>query len=470
MISKEFIIELKRISISIEFLERCVIILFIILTYSKLTNSIKIDKKKKILIVLLTPVISITTLVIKYTISATYNLFIVFLFITIICVLLYKKDVSYSFIITLISMGINYAIYTLALFLAFFPVGMFRINNDYINLLIITIIYSVLLYYFSRIKKLKYGMSFLQNKLETNTYVSLFLMNICTIILFLVVIIQTVIINNILQIGTMLLLFFIYMFIMIKEAYEMYYKHNQLVKSLSSLEKENQELKDENKKIKEENINFSKTSHSLNHRIKALEFKMKKEYAGNISMAKELEEISKQVYKEPENVEIPETNVENIDNMLKYMQSECIKNNIKFDLQICGNIYYMVNHLISTSDLEIILADHIKDAIIAINSSENLNRSILVKLGKIDNIYSIFIYDSGIEFPNEIVKKLGKEPVTTHKDTGGTGMGYMNTFDVLKKSKASLIIKDLGKPTIDNYTKAIIIKFDNKNDFKKIDD
>ena len=152
--------------------------------------------------------------------------------------------------------------------------------------------------------------------------------------------------------------------------------------------------------------------------------------------------------------------------MLKYQQSECIKNKIDFDLQISGNIHHMINTLISKEDLEILIADHVKDAIIAINHSNNENRSILVRLGKIDECYGIYIYDTGIEFEKETLENLGKKPSTTHADEGGTGMGFMNTFDTLRKCKASLIIKEIGKPSKDNFTKVIMIKFNNKQEFR----
>ena len=88
------------------------------------------------------------------------------------------------------------------------------------------------------------------------------------------------------------------------------------------------------------------------------------------------------------------------------------------------------------------------------------------KLGKIDKNYGLYIYDSGVEFEKETLENLGKKPSTTHKDEGGTGMGFMNTFDTLRKCNASMIIEEFGKPNKDNYTKAIMIKFDNKNEFK----
>ena len=126
----------------------------------------------------------------------------------------------------------------------------------------------------------------------------------------------------------------------------------------------------------------------------------------------------------------------------------------------------MINNIINKDDLEILLADHIKNAIIAINHTDNANRSILVRLGQIDENYGLYIYDSGVEFETEILKNLGKKPSTTHADEGGTGMGFMNTFDTLRKCKAGLTIEEINEPSKDNYTKAIIIKFDNKNEFK----
>ena len=174
----------------------------------------------------------------------------------------------------------------------------------------------------------------------------------------------------------------------------------------------------------------------------------------------------KQRIKLKESYDNTKTEVEEIDDMLKYMQSECVKNKIDFTLQIKGNIHYMVHNLVKEEELETLLADHIKDAIIAINHTDNANRSILVRLGNIDDIYSLYIYDSGVEFKTEVLENLGKKPCTTYANEGGTGMGFMNTFDTVRKHKASLIIEEIGKPVKDNYTKVIIIKFDKKNEFK----
>ena len=166
--------------------------------------------------------------------------------------------------------------------------------------------------------------------------------------------------------------------------------------------------------------------------------------------------------------ELDKTNIVQIDDMLKFMQSECIKNDIEFRLQIYGNIYHIINNIITKDQLEILIADHVKDAIIAIKHTDNINKSILVKLGKIEGCYGLYIYDSGVEFKKEILENLGKKPSTAYQEEGGTGMGFMNTFDTLKGCNGSLIIKELGKLSKDNYTKIIMIKFDGKNEFKVV--
>ena len=149
-----------------------------------------------------------------------------------------------------------------------------------------------------------------------------------------------------------------------------------------------------------------------------------------------------------------------IDDMLSFLQSECQRNKIEFELKLNGSIHHMTNAYISIEDLQILLADHIKDAIIAIQNSNNVNRTILVKLGLFDDVYSLYVYDSGIEFEINTLMNLGTKPITTHYEDGGTGLGFMNTFDTLSKISGSLCIHELGKPCSDNYTKVVIIKFD----------
>jgi hypothetical protein len=329
-------------------------------------------------------------------------------------------------------------------------------------------------YSFFKIKRVKNGLIFLQEKIK-DEFFDILILNISIAILFMIMIlIGEEIRRNIL---ITLFVFAVSMFLTIKKSLELYYKQSLLINELKETKQELEEKKKDIEELEKENLNFSKTSHTLAHKQRMLEFKINQLISNNTehsnianknaeeNIKAEVAELSKEIYIKPSDTEITKTGVAEIDDMLKYMQSECIKNKIDFELQINGNIYHMINHFISKEELSILIADHVKDAIIAINYSDNINKSILVKLGKIDNCYGLYIYDSGIEFETETLQNLGKRPITTHADNGGTGMGFMNTFDTLRKYNASLVIKELNRPCKDNFTKIVMIKFDGNNEF-----
>ena len=377
-----------------------------------------------------------------------------------------KNKLGHSVIVTMISLAMNYIIFIISLFLGFIMVFTFNIKNEYINMIIILTIYATLILGFLKIKRFKKGFSFLQTKLK-NEYLDMLILNVSCVILFTVAILSN---YNQLVSRKLMLAFFILaimMFVTIQKSLELYYKQRMLVKDLEETKKELEDKKAEVKELEKENLNFSKISHTIAHRQKSLEHKLEELNMNNeISneIGARIEDLTKDLRKETP-VELSKTGIEVIDDMLSYMQSECIKNKIDFQLQINGNIYTMTNHYIGKDELEILLADHIKDAIIAIGYADTVNKSILVRLGKIDGIYALYIYDSGIEFEIDTFMELGIKPSTTHKDNGGTGMGFMNTFDTLRKYKASLEIKEIGKPCKDNFTKVLKFKFDNKEEF-----
>ena len=378
-----------------------------------------------------------------------------------------RNKLGYSLIVSMISLTINYIIFVISTFFSFIMFFVFNIQNDYINLAVILIIYIILIFGFLRIKRFKRGFVFLQQQLK-NEYFDLLILNISCVILFSIVILSNY--NELLTRNLILALIILatMMFITIQKSLQLYYKQRMLVKDLEETKKELEEKKAEVKELEKENLNFSKISHTIAHRQKSLEHKLEELNMNNeISneIGARIEDVTKDLRKETP-VELSKTGIEVIDDMLSYMQSECIKNKIDFQLQLNGNIYTMTNHYIGKDELEILLADHIKDAIIAIGYVDSVNKSILVRLGKIDGTYSLYIYDSGIEFEIDTFMNLGIKPSTTHKDNGGTGMGFMNTFDTLRKYKASLEIKEIGKPCKDNFTKVLKFRFDNKNEFK----
>ena len=470
MDGKIFFEQTETVNTIISIIEIFFIILYSFYTFIRFINVTNINIKIKMEIVLYAVIISILGQITRIYIDLYHSILFMLIMIIIVNSCIFKKEKFYSISMSIISFGLNEAIYTIAEIIAFFPNAILRIKNDYIGSATIIVIYSFLIFILFKVQKFKYGINYLQNKMK-NSFYSLLIINISIMILFLKVIFPNTKVIQLREIFINMIIFFIYIIFFIKQAFDLQYKQNLLTKDLEQTKSELEEKKQEIDKLEKENLEFCKTSHSLAHKQKSLEYKLEQLMKTGVDtqskevIKQEIQNISKEVYKEPQRIELPKTEIESIDDMFSYMQSECIKDNIKFELQVVGNVFYMINHLISESELEILIADHIKDAIIAINHSDNTNRSILVRIGKIDNVYSLYIYDSGIEFEREVLEKLGKKPITTHSDTGGTGMGFMNTFDTLNRTKASLIINEIGKPCIDNYTKVLIFKFDNKNEF-----
>lgn len=471
MNSVNFMLQIPDISKIVYFLKICFMSTVTCYTAYKLTDNIIMFKKKLIKIIIINIVISYITTIIRYI----FNLFIsdICLIFILGCMqsIINKQKIGYSILLITIALAINYIILFLTTVLTF-PINIFyNIKNDYINLMLIIIIYLILICLLFKIKKFKHGFLFLKRNIE-NEYIEIWVLNISSIILFSSIIFNSSNFQITRKLFIGFIIFSIIMFITIQKSLQLYYKQRLLVQDLEETKKELEDKKKEVKQLEQENLNFSKTSHSIAHKQKALEYKLnelalKNEIAEEIDVKNRLNNITKQISEEPE-IEIPKTNISEIDDMLNYMKSECIKNKIKFEVQLNGNIYQMINNHITKEELEILIADHVKNAIIAVKCSNNSNRSILVRIGKIDGQYSIYIYDSGIEFEINTLHKLGKIPSTTHKESGGTGMGFMNTFDTLKKHKASITINEYGKPVKDNYTKVIMIVFNKKDEFNII--
>ena len=419
-------------------------------------------------------IISCINVSIENKIDKFYGVVFIILFLSFYLCKTKEINIGHSVIVNLLSLGINYTLFSIAVIICGIINNLIKIENLWMAISIL-LLYIALFKMFFIPKKFKNGFDFIQNNIKDGTMDNIIL-NISAIIIFFVTFLtntNSIKANNIF---IAIILISIIIFITISKSFQLYYKHRLLMKELDRLNAEIEDLNKNNKELETENIEINKITHTLSHKQKALEHKINK-FLMNTEIAKEitpveekdikekLEDISKEVYKEKAIVTLKKTEIPNIDNMLEFLQEECTKNKIEFELQILGNIFYMINHYITKEDLEILIADHVKDAIIAVNHSDNEYRSILVRLGKIDNIYSLYIYDSGIEFEEETLNNLGKKPCTTHAEEGGSGLGFMNTFDTLRKYKASLTIKEISKPTKENYTKIIIIKFDGLNEF-----
>lgn len=379
-------------------------------------------------------------------------------------------SVSFSLIAMFVSTIINFIIYKLM----FFDITIETI----IEYVTIGIIQFLLIYLFFKIERFKYGFSFLQGKETMNKEnTSKIGILVSSIIIAISLVLSTYsrttskILIAILILGGILMIYWI------KKSITKYYKEKMKERTV---EIQQEQIKQQDEKIKNlqtELADVLQINHKYSHRISAMEKAVTKlgtklqaneefaeEYGDILSSIKKLsKEYKEEVASVIKETKLPKTNIFSIDNLLEYMKQESEKDKIDFKLNLDFDISEILETKIPQSKLETMLADHIRDAIIAINCSENKERKIKVVLDKEDNNYQIKFYDTGIEFEIETLSKLGLKRTTTHKSTGGSGIGFMTTFETLKQCKASLIIEEYSDL---EYTKAVIIKFDNKNEYR----
>ena len=396
-----------------------------------------------------------------------------------------NNTVNYSLVLTFISLTITYLIYLISIILAGILVKTLNLNiskNHILILFITVLIETIILYAIFKIKRIRNGIAFLQDPEKVNN-VGIIEMIFIGIVLIIYSIIQDTIHTRYIFWG--MVIEFICVCIWVNKKITTYYKQKLKEKTIEELEIEIKERDEEINKILEENKEIATINHKYSNRIKSLENfshqimskpelveKMETEFGEDfINFEKQINNVSEEYTKEIEDSiqhknHLEKTGIFGIDNILEYMSNEAIKNNIKFNLKIHENIQYMIENIIDQSKLETLLGDHIKDAIIAINSSENTYKELLVEIGEIENCYQVCIYDTGIEFEIDTLLNLGLRAITTHKLTGGSGIGFMTTFETLKATKASLIIEERHPIDDKDYTKAVRIKFDGKHEYR----
>ena len=412
-----------------------------------------------------------------YTSSILISIIIIYIVYSFILSKVTRNNLGFSLLVTIICLAISYGAYIISsfifsLFIAVIP------NYSYkcpINFIFISFIEFYILYIIFKIKRFKHGLTFIKNK-NKNEFLDIFMVVSCIVVAFTYFLILNYHTISYIHLFLLLLFFVTLMFIIIQKSFIIYQKQKLLEKTLKDYEQEIAESKNKFEILLKEKNNLVKANHEFYHRQQALHLKLDNLIKNNKTLFKEeygsiidrIDTLSKEYTTTISNTEtqaiLPKTNISEIDDMFIYMQNECKKNNIDFTLRLTSDIYQLINNIIPKNKFETLIGDLIRNSIIAINYSSNTNRAIMIILGIKDNTYEFSIYDTGIEFKIETLSKLGLEHATTHADTGGTGIGFITTFETLKYCNASLIITEFSDKNF-NYTKSITIKFDSKNNY-----
>lgn len=263
------------------------------------------------------------------------------------------------------------------------------------------------------------------------------------------------------------------LYIWIRRSITAHYRERMQLKSEEHYKEILEERDREIEKLNQSNAYLAKVVHRDNHLMSNLNTSIDMYFnsddeAYKENLLREIQTLSKergeQINREQlESKLLPSTGNSLIDGAINDLYIKAAAHGIDFNLTVSSTVDEVIGKFISQTDLQTLLCDHIKDAIIAVDSYGESGGKILVNLSKQNDNYCVDIYDSGVAFEPETLSKLGLERVTTHAASGGIGIGFMTTFETLRKAYASLIITEFENRT--PFSKSVSFRFDGETAF-----
>ena len=191
-----------------------------------------------------------------------------------------------------------------------------------------------------------------------------------------------------------------------------------------------------------------------------------------LETARKLEEIYAQRMAAVEQYEchdhpLEKTGLVALDAILSYMQRRACAQNIRFSLTADPHLpELMEQSSVDRRHFGTMLADLTENALIAVQSGSGSVKEVSVAIGR-DPQEHLFlaVSDSGVPFAPDVLKLMGKRKITTHRDTGGSGIGLMTLFALLKEYRASFCLenytdRDGGDSFHGDFTKRVTVTFD----------
>lgn len=392
----------------------------------------------------------------------------------------YQTAPEISITVTIVSYGISYVAFTISIILVgllFLLQSSGTSYNHMLYQLITSIVQFVITTLPFRIRRLRNGMPFLMNKLY-----SFPVMLVSVLTLLCSTLIRTP------QYDRAYIIPFLFIFLLALFIY-LSWKNNITKTYLDKLKENdiaglNAELVKTQSKIKElenENQELSKLVHSDNKLVPAMTLAVESFIRDASGLSADAAQTGRQLLADLEQLSstrkgilreqdhrchtIPPTGSSVIDNLLKYMQQKAYEASIELDVTLSCSIGDLTEKHIKESELSTLLADLLENALIA--TSHNNGHHILLTIDIIEKFYTISIFDSGIPFSKEVLSDLGLTRHTTHKEEGGSGIGLVAAFELLRKRGASFIIEEY-EPDAGLYSKKISVIFNHLGQYALI--
>lgn len=427
-------------------------------TFGKVLNISLSPKKFRLFLlfsILVTPIISL--------IQTTFPLYTVLsmtIFIAPFCYFIYKQNLSKTLYVAILSIGGNYALFTLTIMIIIPIISLFIIWDftdflaDIITLVLLGTLQTLLLFFLFHTNRLRTGIPLVIKSPDGNHNVF-----ISALVLFLSSCFNLDRHVNNAPFHMLLIAFILSLGIIIwlwwQKSIQTDYINKNNSQQIDILENKLQERDAELERL-------SKIIHKDNKLLAALELSTRELLAdaSNEKAAALLQELNRfskersetlQSY-ESRQVTLPKTGLFSVDTMLNYLHQRAMKHKIDFQLSLDAEIS-SITDVISEQDLCTIIADLGENAIIATKGIETKN--IRLSIERKTDGYALYFFDSGEPFAAEVLENFGKQRCTTHAATGGSGIGLVTTGELAAKYQGEFYITEENIPQ--PYTKCVVV-------------
>lgn len=421
--------------------------------------------------------------IISYYVRLYYAPLNIFLFVSLLTgsvLLLYRKPIDLTVVTSVLASGLSYFAFVLASVTAM-PFGLIGllINNgqklsDLMTFLLVGIIQFLLSMIPFRFSRLKKGMPFLKQygTSDAGVFISISLLSVTPFF--------NIHTEN--DVYAALLIFFIgfcgiALLFWWKKQLTKQYKEKLMAEETARLQQKISELETRIEDLVRHNEDLAQVIHKDNKLLPAMEVAVKDMLlfvASSIDDYEKASELLEQIttlsnirnnvlqrYESSHKV-LPKTGILSTDGVIQYLQDRAESLGISFEAAVTGSIKFMAEQIISVADLNTLTADLLENALIAV--TEQTAKSILLRLGILDSNYQIDVFDSGCALPEEVLCNLGHKQTTTHANSGGSGIGLMNIWSLMKKYNASFELDETITYSV--FTKRVSVCFDGKQEYR----
>lgn len=381
-----------------------------------------------------------------------------------------------SFISITIAYGISYSFHAISGFLVTIIISPFyynSINTPYLILSILTstlhMLLTVMLFRFKRFHK---GMPFLFSTAFINIATMICLLFISILIYFKLN--RTFFIIQLLTLFlfTITLAFLIHWW---QAQITKSYKRSLEQRELESLRIELQEKDKTIAKLKAENVRLGDVTHEYNKLIPPLAEAVCEYLEGDFADAEMTrskgQALSAQLRTQSEklaqttalvNAKKYQQHDSGIDNLNPYLNSfekQAVSGNIEFSVHTAVNLREQLPKNLSVDDFVHLVVNLLSNAFIAV--TDCANPAVQLQFYQVGKHFVIEVSDNGIPFEIESLVNFGLERITTHADTGGSGVGLVAIWEIKEACGATLHIEEYasGVP----FSKKISLIFNKKN-------